>query len=415
MRPTIVPPPLRGLIPGLAHCPVDDPIFALDAEAKRRAAAGDSVINATLGTLMEDDGSLAILPSVCEAYARVDRADASTYAPLAGTAAFRQAVIEDVFAGSPLRESALAVATAGGTGAIHCAISAFLEPEQAVYTTSWHWGPYETLARHAGRKLVTFPMFDPRGSFDLAAFEAGLAKLASEQGRALILLNFPCHNPTGYSLDAGEWDALAGMLRKAGELVPTTLCVDLAYARYAKPAAPEWLRHLLPATDTCTLLVAWSASKAFAQYGARIGALLAVAPDAEERTRIQGALTWVCRGTWSNCNHMGMLAITDLLVDPDLAPRVERERGRLKSLLAERVATFNREAARVGLKIPRYEGGFFVLVFTPDGKATAEIARSRGVYVVPAKGAVRVAISSTPAREMKRLAEALAEGVARSH
>ena len=372
------------------------------------------MVNATLGMLMEDDGSLAVLPSVQAAYSRVDRIAASAYAPLAGTEAFREAVIEDVFGGSPLRASALAVATAGGTGAIHCALSAFLEPGQAVYSSSWHWGPYEILAQHAGRKLATFPMFDSRGRFDLAAFETGLAALVREQGRALVLLNFPCHNPTGYSLDAGEWAALARILRESGERAPTTLCVDLAYARYAGSDAADWVEHLLPATETCTLLVAWSASKAFAQYGARIGALLAVSPDAAERTRIQGALTWVCRGTWSNCNHMGLLAITALLVDPELSRKVAHERARLKSLLAERVVTFNREAARAGLRTPRYEGGFFVLVFTPDGKLTAEVARSRGVYVVPAKGAVRVAISSTAARDMERLVAALAEGVARS-
>ncbi len=409
MHPTPVPTPLGGLISELAHCPVDDPIFALDAEAKRRAAAGEAVVNATLGTLMEDDGRLAVLPTVYEAFERIDRIGASSYAPLAGTPAFRKAVIADVFGDSPLAESAVAVATAGGTGAIHCGISGFLEHGQAVYTTNWHWGPYEILARHAGRSLRTFPMFDARGGFDLTSFEQGLAALVEEQGRALVLLNFPCHNPTGYSLQPAEWAGISRVLRAIGERAPTSLLVDLAYARYAGPEAAQWVELMRPATESCTLLVAWSASKAFAQYGARIGAIVAVSPDPEERTRIQGALTWVCRGTWSNCNHMGMLAITDLLVDPVLAQRVERERARLRSLLSERVATFNREAARVGLRTPRYEGGFFVLVFTPDAKEVAEAARSRGVYVVPGKGALRVAISSTPALDVRRLVEALAE------
>ena len=408
MRPTTVPSRSSALIPELANCPLDDPIFALDAEAKRRAAAGEHVVNATLGMLLEDDGSLAVMPSVLHALASVDRAQASAYAPLAGTLAFRQAVIHDVLGSTPLASRAIAVATAGGTGALHCALSTFLADGQAVYTTSFYWKPYETLARHAGRTLRTFPMFDGRGAFDLAAFESGLDALAAEQGRAFVLLNFPCHNPTGYSLDPAEWEALGQILKASGERVPTTLCVDLAYARYAKPEASEWIARVQPAIDTCTLLVAWSASKGFAQYGARIGALLALGPDAQESARIQAALTWVCRGTWANCNHAGMLAITALLVGPVSTARVEQEHARLRSLLAERVATFNREAARVGLRTPRYEGGFFVLVFTPDAKATAEHARSRGVFVVPGKGAVRVAISSTSCQDMPRLVEALA-------
>ena len=43
-----------SLIPEASDRPGDDPIFALNAEARRRAAAGESVINATLGALSFD-------------------------------------------------------------------------------------------------------------------------------------------------------------------------------------------------------------------------------------------------------------------------------------------------------------------------------------------------------------------------
>jgi len=159
------------------------------------------------------------------------------------------------------------------------------------------------------------------------------------------------------------------------------------------------------------LLVAWSASKSFAQYGSRVGCLIAVTPDDGERERIRNALAFSCRGTWSNCNHLGILAITKLLTDPELKARVDAERARLKALIDERVAVFNREAARVGLRTPRYEGGFFVAVFTSDAGATAAGAREEGVFVVPMKGAVRVALCSTPAKDVPRLVEVLGRHV----
>jgi aromatic-amino-acid transaminase len=81
-------------------------------------------------------------------------------------------------------------------------------------------------------------------------------------------------------------------------------------------------------------------------------------------------------------------------------------------LLVERVAAFNEEATAVGLSYPRYEGGFFVSVFTPDAERTAEVMRAGGVYVVPMAGAVRVALCGTPAAAVPRLVAALAEGVA---
>ena len=105
------------------------------------------------------------------------------------------------------------MATPGGTGALHHAIVNFIEPGQALLTTDYHWGPYETLAVHTGRRVETFGMFGPSGAFDTQAFERRLRELVARQGRALVLLNTPCHNPTGYSLDRAERESVAAVVR----------------------------------------------------------------------------------------------------------------------------------------------------------------------------------------------------------
>jgi len=409
----VTPTPPTNLIPSAAGRRGDDPIFALNAEAQRRARAGESIVNATLGALMEDDGTLAVMPAVIDALARVPARQAAAYAPIHGDAAFLRAVVDDVFgAGSALAAQTVAAATPGGTGALHHAVTTWLEPGQALLTTSFFWGPYQTIATHARRTVETFAMFDGAGRFDVAGFEQGLERLIERQGRALVFLNTPCHNPTGYSLDDAEWSALADVVRRASERAPLALLVDLAYARFGSPASQAWTRHVATMVDPAVVLVAWTASKSFAQYGARVGALLAVHPDAAERERTSNALGFACRGTWSNCNHLGLLAITALLTEPAARARAEEERARLIGLLDERVQAFNREAARAGLRHPRYEGGFFVSVFTADAERTAASMREQGVFVVPLEGAVRVALCSTAARDVPRLVGALAAGVA---
>lgn len=80
-------------------------------------------------------------------------------------------------------------------------------------------------------------------------------------------------------------------------------------------------------------------------------------------------------------------------------------------LLDSRVDVFNELAGKAGLAYPRYEGGFFVSVFSADGPATAAAMRESGVYVVPMEGAVRVALCATTAAEIPRLVDALAEGI----
>ena len=388
MTPLVTPGRMTSLIPEAAERPGDDPIFALNAEAQRRAAEGESVVNATLGQLMEDDGRLAVMPTVFEAMRAVEPERASAYAPIAGDPEFKSAVIRDVFGDREVADQAVAVATAGGTGAIHHAIVNFLEPGQSLYTSSYFWSPYRIIAAHTRRSVETFEMFDASGRFDLAAFESGLSDLIERQGRALVLLNFPCHNPTGYTLNADEWREVAEILVRAGREAPVAFLLDLAYARYAFEGADAWIDILVPVANVCTLLVAWTASKSFAQYGSRVGALIAVSADDAERQRVQNALSYSCRGTWSNCNHLGILAIAKLLTEPDLKRSVDAERAGLKELIDKRVDLFNQHAGKVGLRYPRYEGGFFVAVFTDDADRTAAAAREEGVFVVPMKGAV---------------------------
>ena len=484
VRSIVTPVRSSPLIPAAAGRIGDDPIFALNAEAAARARKGESILNATLGALMEDDGTLAVMPSVIEAISRVPEKRSAAYAPILGDAQFLTAVIRDLFGEGALAEQSVAAATPGGTGALHHAMVNFLEPGQSLLTTSYFWGPYQTIATHTGRTLTTFQMFsggddvgepgrsvpagvvdragpsersgrmahavlphqagrsDPadrtalaggtqplertaaqgrsggstgaRLRFHVAAFQEALERQVATQGRALVLLNFPCNNPTGYSLDDDEWSALADVVRAAGEKGPVAFLLDHAYARFGTEASQGWVRHAERILDTATLLVAWTASKSFAQYGARVGALVAVHPGASQRDAIRAALGFSCRGTWSNCNHLGQIAITSLLVDAVLRTRAQREREVLVGLLRERVEAFHREADAAKLVYPRYEGGFFVCVFTPDAEATARSMREEGVYVVPMKGAVRVALCSTPARDVPRLVRALAAGVARA-
>jgi aromatic-amino-acid transaminase len=397
------------LVPARQTRPDKDVIFALNAEATRRKQAGESVVNATIGSLMNDDGSLSILSTVTKVLKEVPAQQWAAYAPIGGTPAFLQAVIDDTFSTQPqLKASATAVATPGGTGALRHALQNYLQSGQAILTPNFFWGPYATLAEDHERKVDTFRMFTEAGTLDAAALDQKLGEHLSTQGRALIFLNDPCNNPTGYSMTRGEWKQVVDVLLKHADK-PVTLLVDMAYWLYAGEGDPRgFLQELLPLVGKTGLLFAWSGSKSYTHYGLRVGALIACVPDEKERNATQAALAFSCRGTWSNCVHGGMTAVTKLLTDPTLKAACDAEREVFKKLLQDRVTAFNQVAQPKGLKYPRYEGGFFVTVFHPEAEAQAKKMQEKGVYVVPQKGALRVALCSASAADVPRLVEALA-------
>lgn len=397
------------LTPARQTRPDKDVIFALNAEATRRKQGGEAIVNATIGSLMNDDGSLSILETVTKTLREVPAAQWAAYAPIPGTAAFNQAVIDDTFSTQPaLKAAATSVATPGGTGALRHALMNYLQSGQALLTPNFYWGPYQTLCEEHERTLDTFRMFTDAGALDVAALDAKLGETLTKQGRALLFLNDPCNNPTGYSMTQGEWRQVVEVLVKHSSK-PVTLLVDMAYWLYAGGGDPRaFLAELVPLLGKVGLLFAWSGSKSFTHYGLRVGALLACVPDEKDRNATQAALAYACRGTWSNCVHGGLVAVTKLLTDPQLKAACDAEREQYKALLQRRVQAFNAAAQPKGLKYPRYEGGFFVTVFHPEAEAQAEKMRGKGVYVVPQKGALRVALCSASEADVPRLVEALA-------
>ena len=221
----------------------------------------------------------------------------------------------------------------------------------------------------------------------MSSLDRELGRQLHAQKRALVILNDPCQNPTGYSMTDDEWRAVVERVHARAAEGPVTLLVDCAYFLFGAGARDPraFLRHLRPllqAEPRANVLFAWSASKSFTHYGLRVGALVACVGDPGERAAIQSALSYSCRGTWSN-QRGGLAAITRLLSDPEMARTCAAERGELQALLGARVDAFNRHARERGLRYPRYEGGFFVTVFHDAAREKAEAMRAQGVPVVP--------------------------------
>jgi aromatic-amino-acid transaminase len=406
------------LIPSHQGRPADDPIFTAHQEATRRKARGESIVDATIGVLLDDRGELAVLPTTARVVREVPAGEWAAYAPIAGTPEFRRAVMDDLLSSAPaLRECAVAVATPGGSGALRHAVANFLERGQAALTTNWYWAPYRTLCDESDRTLETFTMFagDSMDRLDVDALDAALARQLAAQGRVLLFLNDPAHNPTGYSMTDDEWRSVVDCLLERASKGPITVVVDCAYMLYGPREPPLPVRLLQELVGKATVLFSYSASKSYTHYGLRVGALVACVEDRAERTMVESALSYSCRGTWSNCNRGGLAAITRLLTDSAARSACDAERRDLIASLRARVAVFNELARPRGLSYPRYDGGFFVTVFDGDALSRAARMQERGVFVVPqvlsnGRGALRVALCAVATRDVPRLVDALASG-----
>ena len=138
------------------------------------------------------------------------------------------------------------------------AITNFLEPQQMLLTSGFYWGPYKTLADEADRTLATFRMFDDRGKLDVSDLDRKLQGVLDAQGRALVFLNTPCHNPTGYSLDADDFRGVEEAVSRAAKRGPVVVLIDYAYARYGRRDQSETIDAALRLSKDAMVLFSWS-------------------------------------------------------------------------------------------------------------------------------------------------------------
>lgn len=398
------------LIPTRRAFPADDPIFALNAEAQARKAAGESILNATVGALLDDAGRLVVLESVMDLWRELTELEVAPYAPIAGDPAFLKALVQRHW---PLLGSAgAACATPGGSGALALSLRNFLEPGQTLLTTAPYWGPYATLAAENGVRLATAPWPGPGGALDARAWAQELDGLMRAQGRILLWLNDPCHNPTGRSLSAADRAGLLGLLREVAAAGPVTLLLDFAYLDYARDpgAVAGALADYAAFGAEGRVLVgaAMSMSKAMTLYGARGGAL--AFPWCADPA-LQAALTQSCRGTWSNCARAPQALMLRLAADGKAQARLAAEHRHWSEMLAARALALDEALMGVGLDPLRWTGGFFAMFPAGDSEGVAGRLKGRGVFTVPVPEGLRIGLCGMRADEAPRLAQALGAAV----
>jgi aromatic-amino-acid transaminase len=97
------------------------------------------------------------------------------------------------------------------------------------------------------------------------------------------------------------------------------------------------------------------------------------------------------------------------MTDATQESAVDGERRGASGLLAARVSAWNEAARPLGLRYPRYEGGFFVTVESADPKAHAAALREKEAFVVPLATSLRVALCSVATRHVATLARTMSE------
>ncbi len=389
------------------NIPTEDKVFGASGRAKAYLAkhGHENTINATIGSLLDDEGNLIVLSSVEEIVHNLSGTDFAEYAPIAGTPGFKKAVTKAALGNYEPNGFVKVVATPGGTGSIRNAIANYSCLGDSILTHNWHWGPYKSIAGEQGRSLETFEMFDENGNFNLADFEYKVKKLTRTQDRLLIILNTPANNPTGYSLSMEDWYGVKNVLDGIDLEKKIALLVDVAYIDFA--GETNETREFLSVIDTLRSnvlpIIAYSASKTFTFYGFRCAAMLCLAHNPEVAEEFERVCTFSSRASWSNSPRAPQIVIEKIYNDNDMMRRVDKERAKYREILKRRGKAFEEEAAALRLQMVPFRSGFFITIPYDNPALLCQALEKKGVFLIEQNQGVRVSVASISEDKCRKL------------
>ena len=390
------------------NIPKEDKAFGASNRAKAMIAeqGADKVINATIGSLLDDEGKLVVLSSVDKVFRTLQPQDYADYAPIRGIPDFREAVKKAAFGSYEPKGFTEAVATPGGTGSLRNVISNYSEPGDRIITSDWHWAPYNTIAGEIGRSIETFELFTADGKFNADSLGETVERLISVQNSLVMILNTPAHNPTGYSLTLDDWDDVVKILSKAAEHGKAiVLIVDAAYIDFAgdEEECRKFLPKLEEMPENVLPVIAYSLSKTFTLYGTRCGAMICIAKTKAIADEFNSVCEFSSRGSWSNSAKLAQVILTKIYGDPALLEAVSEERAHYRNMLLARGRAFEEEANKIGLEIVPFDAGFFASVPCDDPEAVSAKLEKQGLFTIPLAKGVRVSIASVSEEKCRKI------------
>ena len=388
-------------------------IIAINAMANKDASLGNLVINASIGTFLDNEkhvGKVKLISDSLQSHV----SDKLGYSGVLGNPDYLQGVLKYIFKDNLEKINSLYSpfigATLGGTGAISLGFNIFLEEGEAVLLPDVMWTNYKLIAEKAHNTFLTYEMFTKDGHLNLQSIKKTIEEARDKYQRVLLVINDPCQNPTGYCMTEEEYDELFSLLNEEGRKGYLVCFFDIAYISFYHVAGHNCalVDKLVEKKTDFLPLIAFSCSKLFGLYGLRVGALLALCATSDDKENVSRAFGAMARGTYSVPVGPVQYAISTILNDETKIKELEDEIKENRDELYKRSETLIKELEKANIDYYPYMSGFFITLKIDHAFDVYEKLKKQHIYVVPMnENSIRLAISGLTSDEIITLVKAL--------
>jgi aromatic-amino-acid transaminase len=339
-------------------------------------------IDLGVGVYRDSAGRTPVMRAVREAERRLyETEETKAYLGPGGDPAYCAGIAGLVF-GDALPADRLASAqTPGGAGALRvlAGLVARARPRASVWLPDPTWVNHHAIFADAGLATRSYPYFDRDSSG--VHIDAMIAGLRVAEPGDVVLLHGCCHNPTGASLVAAEWERVCELVLARG-LVPF---IDLAYQGFGDGLDEDAQAVRLFARRLPEMLVAVSSCKNFSIYRERTGCAFVLADSPVRAEVTHGQLLTCARIAYSMPPDHGGSLVRIILQDPALAAQwreeLESMRSRIVALRTRLAGAFAERSNSDRYEfLLRHRGMFSLIGTTPE--QVERLRREHAIYMV---------------------------------
>ncbi len=379
-------------------------ILKISKDAIAASKKHKGVINSSVGMFYDDEKNVGGMPIVTQAIKNFSDNDILPYPSVDGGLEFKTNVISWVFKEyeKEIRKTMFvdACATPGGSGAIAATFSVYTKQNDYVFVSDIRW-QYERFAARAKLRLFEHKLFKG-DNFDIENFKIRLDELCAIQKRVIVIVNDPCHNPTGYTLSEAEWEQIINILNTKidNEIV---FIYDVAYLDFShEKDNRKKMSYLVQLKTHIITIISFSGSKTFGAYGLRLGAAIGLSSDEEKVKMFHKSYVNEARGSWSASPTVS-INLMNYFAQTENKNAFLTGLNKINSLVQLRSASFIEQCKTIGVKTHPFRSGFYVVVLTPNPEKDYLKLAEKHIYAVPMSGGIRFALCSMSAQEIKGL------------
>lgn len=379
-------------------------ILKISKDAQAASKIYDDVIDASIGMFYDEEKNIGGMPTVSKVIKGLSDDQMFPYPAVDGGAQFKKNIQSWVFGQyeEDIKKHMFVnvCATPGGSGAIASTFSVLTEPNDYIFVSDIRW-QYERFADRAKLNIFEHELFDG-DAFNMTSFKSRLDELCAIQKRVIVIINDPCHNPTGFTLSEIEFNQILMALnqKKDNDIV---FLYDLAYLEYSHENNNRLKMSMLPLLEKHVLtIISFSGSKTFGVYGMRMGAAIIVGKDEAYVSLVHKKYVNEARGSWS-ATPTPAIELFNQFADEKNRELFLKDLDKINTFVQKRSQLFVEQAKAIGLKTHPFRSGFYTVVLTKNPETDYLKLAEHRIFAVPMSGGVRFALCSLNLKQIDGL------------